>query len=389
MRNAAGLLLSFALCVSSFSASAGIFSKASNENVYVNALAARGAAVYVAGSTTGLLNDVQHGVDDAFLVKLNVNGGVLWKRQFGTQYSDTATGVAADAADNSYVVGTMGTTLFLRKYDPRGTLVWSKAFGNASVLTANGIALDRSGNIFVVGRSASGTPVFVRKFDKSGKLVWTRLSGDGAAAAALRVATDKHGNAFVVGYTFVSSAGRNVPFVIKYDTNGKTVWKTNIVATNFDAARGVAVDSAGSVIVVGTLFTSKGLDQFVKKFSNTGAVLFSDHFGTASVVRSGGVTVDGNDNIYITGYTDGAFKGFKNAGLDDVFVRKYNSHNKLLWTKQFGSAGTDQAGAITAVGAFLYVGGSSTGELGGSSPGGQGVFVRRITVDGAAVWTRQ
>lgn len=63
--------------------------------------------IYVVGSTKGALGGAfEGGESDAFIVKLDPDGGLIWKRQPGTAELDAANGVAVDDEGNIYVVGT-------------------------------------------------------------------------------------------------------------------------------------------------------------------------------------------------------------------------------------------------------------------------------------------
>ena len=53
--------------------------------------------IYVAGQTTGALNGVTNtGGYDAFVVKLDPSGTLLWTRLIGTSNTDTAVGIGVD-----------------------------------------------------------------------------------------------------------------------------------------------------------------------------------------------------------------------------------------------------------------------------------------------------
>jgi hypothetical protein len=86
------------------------------------------------------------------------------------------------------------------------------------------------------------------------------------------------------------------------------------------------------------------------------------------------ITLDSSGNIYITGYTRGAFTGFTNAGFTDIVVFKYSPTHTRTWVRQFGNGtfGTtegDFANAI-AVSDAVYITGNTFGNLLGDLPYG-------------------
>ncbi len=174
-------------------------------------------------------------------------------------------------------------------------------------------------------------------------------------------------------------------------------WSKQFGTSNNDYARGAAVENSvdASLLVVGSTSGSLegssagGLDAFVRKYSSSGDVLWTRQFGTSGSDTAVAVAVDNSKNVFVTGYTNGNLKG-RNAGLWDSFLRKYDSSGNVVWTKQFGSSGSDFARGI-AVDVFgnVVVVGYTTGDLAGSNAGLTDVFVNRYNNDGNKVWAKQ
>src|SRR5207253_9135469 len=94
--------------------------------------------------------------------------------------------------------------------------------------------------------------------------------------------------------------------------------------------------------------------------------------------------------VYVTGSTPDALSGQASAGEQDAFVRKYDANGNLLWTRQFGSSGWDQATGVAADASGVYASGNTGGSLPGqSTAGGPDAFVRKFDAAGNVVWTRQ
>ena len=74
-------------------------------------------------------------------------------------------------------------------------------------------------------------------------------------------------------------------------------------------------------------------------------------FGTTAEDMARRVAVDGTGNVYVAGHTDGALPAQTSAGGTDAFVRKYNASLNLVWTRQFGTQGFDEAPDVAADGA--------------------------------------
>lgn len=129
-------------------------------------------------------------------------------------------------------------------------------------------------------------------------------------------------------------------------------------------------------------------DAFVRTLDRRGNERWTRQFGTVGVDRVRAVVAD-RTGIYVAGSTDRALKGQRNRGAVDAFVRAYDLRGNEMWTVQFGTAGDDEAFAIALDGQGLYVAGSTGGRLAGRSAGGLDGFVRKIRRSGDVVWTRQ
>ncbi len=209
------------------------------------------------------------------------------------------------------------------------------------------------------------------------------------------------------------SAGSLVLF--KTGADGKTLWAqhlaTNTGAGNHAVARGVAVDADGGVVVVGELaghfdFAGKTLktpgnsrDVLVAKLDKDGNQLWAKIFGDGQTQAAVAVAVDGDKNIYFTGFTSGNidFGGVDHKGtVNDLFVVKLDKDGAHQWSGVFGD-GVGQVGygiAATPDGKVFLAGDlAGTLDLGGVmlvSGGGTDAFLARIDpTTGGALWGKR
>jgi outer membrane protein assembly factor BamB len=126
--------------------------------------------------------------------------------------------------------------------------------------------------------------------------------------------------------------------------------------------------------------TNAGLaDAFLAKFDEMGNQVWSRQLGTSSFEVSSSVAVDSTGGIYITGFSYGALAGTQ-KGPSDLFLFKFNSTGDKAWSQQIGS-GLDSGWSITVSSAGnIYVGGSTTGELGPTKVGGEDAFLIKFAI---------
>jgi uncharacterized delta-60 repeat protein len=327
--------------------------------------------VYVTGMTNGGLDGCKNaGIEDLFVVKYNSSGTKQWTNQLGSSSRDSADDVATDSSGNIYVTGTTyseldGNTsagkadLFVVKYNSSGTHQWTKQLGTDRYDEARGVATDSSGNVYVTGYTEGGldgntslgkADLFVVKYNSSGTKQWANQLGTWDTDFANGVATDSSGNVYVTGSTYRSldgntSAGNADLFVVKYNSSGSKQWTKQLGSSSRDYANDVVTDSSGNVYVTGTTYggldgnTSAGnADLFVVKYNSSGTKQWTKQLGTSSTDTANGVATDSSGNVYVAGGTYGGLDGNTSAGVNDLFIVKYNSSGAKQWTKQLGSS---------------------------------------------------
>ena len=220
---------------------------------------------------------------------------------------------------------------------------------------------------------------------------------------AYGVATDISGNVYVAGGTEGgldgnTSAGNTDLFVVKYSSSGTKQWTNQFGSSSRDSANGVAPDSSGNVYVTG--MTNGGLDGcksagvedlFVVKYNSSGTKLWTNQFGTWDTDFANGVATDSSGNVYVTGSTYRSLDGNTSAGNADLFLVKYNSSGTKQWTKQLGSSSDDYAnGIVTDSSGSVYISGTTYGGLdGNTSAGNADLFVVKYNSSGSKQWTKQ
>ncbi len=372
------------------------FGSAAEEQGY--AVAVHSSGVYVGGYTLGALpGQAASGGVDAFVRKYDLEGNLVWTRQFGTSAYDNAASLAVDSS-GVYVAGRTSGALpgqssagsedtYLRKYDFDGNVVWTRQFGSSSSDIPTGVAIDSSA-VYVVGDTNGSLPGqtnqgswdgFVRKYDLDGNALWTRQIGTSGFDSGSGVAL-AGGAIYVAGYTGgampgQASAGDLDAYVRKYDGSGNEVWTRQFGSSAADRGLEAATDSTGVYVVgyAGAALPGQsgagGLDAFIRKLDFGGTTLWTRQFGSAGTEQAIGVATD-SSRVYVSGPTSGAVGSAANQGLDDAFVRVYDQGGNVVQTLQIGSPSDDQLYKIAADSSGVYAAGKTKGSLEGQTNAG-------------------
>jgi hypothetical protein len=359
----------------------------------------------IAGHTFGDLGggnaDPTHNTPDVFVSKLDPTGATIWTQQYGTNGFELCYSAATDSAGNIYIAGSTAGSLnnetrtgladaFVMKLDPSGALLWTRLTGTTGSSTfGNALAVDAAGNAYVTGNTDGGLPnntmvglndVFIAKYDTDGNPQWTRQIGSIEDDYGYGIALDAVGNnLYIAGSTHgglqssptgtdYSNNGPSTTtdiFLMSYDAAGVWQWTQQMGTSDNDDAWAVAIDPQvnGSVFIAGGtagdldgagLGSSAGLtDLFVVACNPaaSGVVTWVQQLGTAGNDVASGMVYDPTGGyVVVTGRTSGDMDGTGNAGFDDMFMVRYDPSGSLQVTEQFGTKANDMGMGIVSDG---------------------------------------
>jgi hypothetical protein len=377
-----------------------------------------GGGVYAAGDAAAPIAGAFGAAGGRFVARFDATGTRLWVYHFASAMQEVR-GAATDATGNVYVVGYANAAYpgqtqvgsddaIVIKLDPAGAVVWVRQLGTGNPDYGTGIAADGAGNTVVVGYTRAGArdDGFVQRLNASGTLngaaeVITaavnpnQLSRDTRPRA---VALDATGM-FVVGETSglldgQPNAGSDDIFLRRYSAAGTYIATHTVGSTAQDAATGVAIGANNRIHVSGstrgtvtgaTCGTCGDVDGVLISFDRaTGAVGNVQQFGSAVLDETRAVVTDPGGDVYVVGHTQLGFNGQPTGGVTNAFIVKFTSAQAPVWTRMFGGVVSNQgrAAAGDPTGG-VFIGGSTSAALPGNVVvGGADGFVAKLTAAG-------
>lgn len=289
-----------------------------------------GSAIVLDSKGNVIVTGYSGSPSDITTIKYSPDGDSLWVKFYdgplnGNDYGHDLT---VDKDNNIYVTGDVaanpGSFVYADyatiKYNPDGDLLWEASYDPFGLWadTPIKILLDISGAVYVFGSSSStemNADLALVKYDSSnGAQIWdARYDATGSTDLATGMALDPFGNIIVTGGSMINGVPGHYNYVtIKYDSSGNQNWMTqyNGPANKWDwPYGGVAVDSEGNSYVGGR---SQGLgddyDFATVAYDSGGTQLWVMRYdGPANDedYGDGGVVVDNNGNVYVTGTSKG------------------------------------------------------------------------------------
>lgn len=366
---------SFAAFLPRLATGGGTASQLADRNVSATALAKPPGWIWLWGGLVTLFFSTLTGFGREF----------LWAKQAGGDGLDSARSIAVDADGNAFVTGSFqnaaafGTTnltsqgghdAFVAKYDASGNLTWVKQAGGLDNDFGWAIAVDDAGNCYAAGTFISkatldsatlngrgSQDLFLVKYDRSGNLLWARSEGGIGAEQCQALAIDRRGNLYLTGFfsgasvlgnVSLTSAGASDVFVAKLDPDGKVLWAQRGGGKESDLGVGIAADDSGNCYVTGSfqasasfasldLISAGSSDLFITKYDSTGRVLWSKTAGGAGDDQGRALAIDKTGNVFVSGSFQATlnFSGLKidSQGGDQALVAKLDQNGTPEWVK--------------------------------------------------------
>ena len=231
-----------------------------------------------------------------YFVKFNSTGKYQFAKTLATQsFSTYGTAICLDISGNIFLGGysyaSSGIALkghqnslagrsdaFLVKYDNQGKIIWGTYYGGSEVDDCTNLESDNDGNIYLMGSTVSTSAIassghqntmggdydaFIVRFNNSGVRQWASCYGGEKRELAYDLGLDTSNNIYMFGRTGssdnIASGGiQNTPgggdesFLVKFDDKGKRIWGTYYGGKDLDHANGMFVDQSDNIFLTGS-----------------------------------------------------------------------------------------------------------------------------------------
>lgn len=265
-----------------------------------------GTLNFITGVGTANLSAISSWPDsDAFVVKLDPNGGYLWAKGLGGVNASTeGIGITSDNAGNVFSTGRFRGTVdfdpnagsssltaagtswdvYVHKLDPAGNLLAAKRFGGGGSDLGESIDVDASNNVYISGNfsgtgnfnpsgtstltSSGSTDIFIQKLDNSlGTLLDVRKMGGSGGDEVKCIHASATGSVLSTGF-FIGNANFGVPLS---SSGNREIWvhklsnpavAPTVVATQPNVSMccpGPVFDLGVEYIPTGDVYSTNGL----------------------------------------------------------------------------------------------------------------------------------
>ncbi|MBC8484728.1 MAG: SBBP repeat-containing protein [Bacteroidetes bacterium] len=193
-------------------------------------------------------------------------------------------------------------------------------------------------------------------------------------------------------------------FILKFNSNGVRQWATYYGGSDYDIVYSMVTDGNNNILLSGwTCSTNLPVqnpgggvyyqganagndDVFILKFNSNGVRQWATYYGGSDYDFHSSISIDGNNNILVTGTTHSTNLPLQNPGGGayfqntlfglDAFILKFNSSGVRQWATYYGGSGYEEDCSIaTDINSNILINGrTNSTDLPVQNPGGGAYF---------------
>ncbi len=308
-----------------------------------------------------------HSVIDLFVMKLDVNGDISWRKNYRyfTWINDAY--AIQRTTDGGYIVA--GCTMSLNAYggwilklDGNGNIIWQKAYDG--IVQFKSIQQTTDGGYIAAGQDMAD--VILLRLDSTGNINWGkayRLDNLQEPSSVLQTYDEGY---IVAGHTWASDYDI---WIFKVDNDGNISWQKRYDGGRNNDQPSIQQTSDGGFVIANCINCgAESEDLWVLKLDGNGSVVWQRTYGgydyeTGYFIQQ---TIDGNYTV------SGGSKSFHGTGDYDGWLLKLDSNGEIVWEKTYGGfdedsivyhGNTSDGGSIVAVSTDSYASGVMTLKL--------------------------
>lgn len=274
---------------------------------------------------------------DTWLLKLDNSGDTLWTKRYGSWGNDQGKEIISTSDGNYVITGYSNSATYpdyqayLIKINPSGDIIWEKYYGGTNIELGNSVKQCPDGGYVMFGQTfsygAGGGDAYMVKTNTTGDALWYKTFGGAQNDEGICIVSNSD-TTFALCIRDSSSVGKDIDVqIIKTDANGDIIWDKKYGGTEKDTDKMIQATSDGGYIVaaISRSFGWNLPDMWILKLNSSGDTLWTRNYG-------------GNDNEHCYAVRETADGGYIAVGKTE----SYSSTNGIMFLKlnSLGKLGT-------------------------------------------------
>lgn len=320
---------------------------------------------------------------DYFVVKYSQSDTLEWIKTYGGSSDDRGEKIITTTDGGFAIIGYSESTdmdvgenagdkdFWILKLDSNGNITWKKTmgylgkdFGTAIIKTSDG-GFIATGELDVTASGGEGNTssrplhaggdYWVIKLSSSGALEWSRYYGGTFTETPSGIVEDQNGNFIIAGTSDSSDVdiennkGTYDFWIIKINNTGELLWKKNYGGSEIDEAKAIVKTSENNFLIVGNsrsndqdiIQNSGGADLCIVKINKEGELLLQKNLGGSNFDVGNSIQNMADGNFLLSGSSRSTFGSIENKGQNDAWILKIDAQANVLWQKNIGGSNID------------------------------------------------
>ncbi len=342
-----------------------------------------------------------YGALDFWVVKLNDAGETQWQRNLGGSLEDILVDIHETKEGDYLLAGNSfsgdhdlqsnygDTDAWIVKLDNNGNMLWETNLGGTETDRAQSVKQTFDGGVIVAAMTHSvdgnvtanngHADCWIVKLDGGGSLIWETTIGGSEYDRANDIYQNEDGSFMVFGITYSEDEdvggnnGGGDYWLVKLDPFGEIIWEMHYGGTKQESPAEMLQTADGGYIISGRSESADGnvsgnngsFDFWVVKLDASGNVRWDNHYGGSKGEFLGSIYETNDRGYIISGYSysnDGDVS--QNLGDADAWIIKIDEMGRMIWETNLGGTDADFAGSIaqTHDGGLVFAGYTSSND---------------------------
>jgi hypothetical protein len=316
---------------------------------------------------------------DGFLMRVDGDGNVVWRRNFGGEATDLLWSVLPDGRGGWTCLGFTGSRGagsldgWMLGLDAEGKTLWEKTYGGPGEDRLTSFQPTADGWIAVgqtSGRGAGGLDALVVRIDRDGNEISSWLSGGPSDDRAFGIQPLPDGGCLIggMGGGVAGTDSTFDAFVTRLGPDGRRLWHHETRRPGFQVVHDLRGGGDGTYVAYGYghVDDRQGIDGFALRMRDDGRVVRETTFGGTTYDRANHAEPFADGSAAVVGYSQrpGATDDEEHW---DMVVYALDPAGEPVWSGRFGGAGVEFGRGIGGTMDDLWVVGHTTSGRPGSA----------------------
>ena len=343
-----------------------------------------------------------HGDADFWIIRLNLQGNVLWEKSLGGSGSEWTHASVNQTIDGGYIVaGTSESSdsdvsenkgycdYWIVKLNPEGTIQWEKSYGGSAPDILLSLKQTIDGGYIAAGSSYSNdgdvsgnhgdADFWIVKLNSQGNLQWQKSLGGSYPEQAATIEQTSDGGYIVAGYSeskdgdLSTNNGSYDYWIVKLNPEGTIQWQKSYGGSNLEAVVSIQETIDGGYVAAGFSNSYDGnvtanhgkYDYWIVKLNSEGTIQWQKSLGGSGNDLASSIQQTRDGGYIVAGYSESKDGDLStNNGSYDYWIVKLNPEGTIQWQKSMGGNKSDAASSIlqTKDGGFITAGWSESND---------------------------